>query len=215
MLESLGVMNAGLYALGAAALILCPGPNSIFVFKTSIQKGARAAFRAACAVFLGDAALIFLSYLGVAAALEAHPLLFTAVRIAGAAYLAYLGASTLVATYRRRKADKKDEPGKPLPDAGSSPFRTALILSLTNPKAIIFYVAFFSQFINPSYAHPWVSYLVMAAILEAFSFVWMTTLCFAGVAIQRFVGSRPLFAKIGNTALGALFLGFAGKLAAI
>lgn len=88
MLESFGVMNAGLYALGALALVLAPGPNSIFVFKTSIQYGSKPAFHAALAVFLGDAALIFLAYLGVAAALASHPMLFAAVRIAGAAYLA-------------------------------------------------------------------------------------------------------------------------------
>ena len=62
MLESFGVMNAGLYALGALALVLAPGPNSIFVFKTSIQYGSKPAFHAALAVFLGDAALIFLAY---------------------------------------------------------------------------------------------------------------------------------------------------------
>lgn len=150
MLESFGVMNAGLYALGALALVLvlAPGPNSIFVFKTSIQYGSKPAFHAALAVFLGDAALIFLAYLGVAAALASHPMLFAAVRIAGAAYLAYLGLSVLISTYRGKKAGN----AKPetLPDS-VKPFRTALVLSLTNPKAILFYVAFFSQFINPGF----------------------------------------------------------------
>ena len=49
MLESFGVINAGLYALGALALILAPGPNSIFVFKTSTQYGSKPAFHAALA----------------------------------------------------------------------------------------------------------------------------------------------------------------------
>ncbi|MBS6156454.1 MAG: leucine efflux protein LeuE, partial [Sutterella sp.] len=162
MLESFGVMNAGLYALGALALILAPGPNSIFVFKTSTQYGSKPAFHAALAVFLGDAALIFLAYLGVAAALTSHPLLFTAVRIAGAAYLAYLGLSVLISTYRGKKAGQAKPETLP---SSVKPFRTALVLSLTNPKAILFYVAFFSQFINPEFEHPWISYLVMASIL--------------------------------------------------
>lgn len=108
MLESFGVMNAGLYALGALALILAPGPNSIFVFKTSTQYGSKPAFHAALAVFLGDAALIFLAYLGVAAALTSHPLLFTAVRIAGAAYLAYLGLSVLIPRTAERKQARQN-----------------------------------------------------------------------------------------------------------
>lgn len=201
MLESFGVMNAGLYALGALALVLAPGPNSIFVFKTSIQYGSKPAFHAALAVFLGDAALIFLAYLGVAA-----------VRIAGAAYLAYLGLSVLISTYRGKKAGN----AKPetLPDS-VKPFRTALVLSLTNPKAILFYVAFFSQFINPGFDRTWIPYLVMASILEAFSICWMSTLALSGAAIQRFVSGSPLMSKVGNTLLGSLFLGFAGKLAAL
>ena len=79
------------------------------------------------------------------------------------------------------------------------PFRTALVLSLTNPKAILFYVAFFSQFINPEFEHPWISYLVMASILEAFSICWMSTLALSGAAIQRFVSGSPLMSKVGNT----------------
>ena len=202
MLESFGVMNAGLYALGALALVLAPGPNSIFVFKTSIQYGSKPAF----------AALIFLAYLGVAAALASHPMLFAAVRIAGAAYLAYLGLSVLISTYRGKKAGN----AKPetLPDS-VKPFRTALVLSLTNPKAILFYVAFFSQFINPGFDRTWIPYLVMASILEAFSICWMSTLALSGAAIQRFVSGSPLMSKVGNTLLGSLFLGFAGKLAAL
>lgn len=212
MLESFGVMKAGLYALGALALILAPGPNSIFVFKTSTQYGSKPAFHAALAVFLGDAALIFLAYLGVAAALTSHPLLFTAVRIAGAAYLAYLGLSVLISTYRGKKAGQAKPETLP---SSVKPFRTALVLSLTNPKAILFYVAFFSQFINPEFEHPWISYLVMASILEAFSICWMSTLALSGAAIQRFVSGSPLMSKVGNTLLGSLFLGFAGKLAAL
>ena len=185
MLESFGVMNAGLYALGALALVLAPGPNSIFVFKTSIRYGSKPAFHAALAVFLGDAALIF---------------------------LAYLGLSVLISTYRGKKAGN----AKPetLPDS-VKPFRTALVLSLTNPKAILFYVAFFSQFINPGFDRTWIPYLVMASILEAFSICWMSTLALSGAAIQRFVSGSPLMSKVGNTLLGSLFLGFAGKLAAL
>ena len=55
----------------------------------------------------------------------------------------------------------------------------------------------------------------MASILEAFSICWMSTLALSGAAIQRFVSGSALMSKVGNTLLGSLFLGFAGKLAAL
>ncbi len=209
MFESFGVLNAGLYALGALALILVPGPNTIFIFKTSVQLGTKSAFRAASAVWAGDAVLMFLAYLGVAAALQANPVLFQTVRILGAAYLAYFGISTIIAACRRKSQQEAD--GR-IPAASASPFRTALILSLTNPRAIIFYVAFFTQYINPAYEHAWVPYTILAGILESFSIAWASVLCFAGAAVMRFAGRNPLLARLGNTAVGTLFIGFAGQL---
>ena len=215
MLEAYGVLNVITYAIGALALILVPGPNTIFVFKTSIQHGERKAMQAASAIFLGDAILIFCAYVGIAGILQAHPALFTAVRWMGAAYLAWLGGSTLWATYAKKKASGAGEEEKPVETSKAHPFRTALVLSLTNPKAILFYVSFFVQFIDPTYPSAWVPYLILAGILEAFSIVYLTLLSFAGRQVFRFAGSNPILCKIGNTFVGSLFLGFAGKLASL
>lgn len=54
MLESIGVVDVGTYALGSLLIVLCPGPNSIFVLKTGISSGPRVALSGACGVFLGD-----------------------------------------------------------------------------------------------------------------------------------------------------------------
>lgn len=216
MLESLGVLNLYTYALGALILVLAPGPNSLFVLKTSIQSGERKALQASSAVFLGDAVLIFCAYIGIASLLQAHPALFTAVRWAGAAYLAWLGGTTLWSTYRKKTAAASGEPeAAPAPEAASRPFRTALILSITNPKAILFYVSFFVQFIDPAYPSSWVPYLILASILEAISIVYMTSLSFAGRKLFRLAGSSPVLCKAGNTLVGSIFLGFAGKLASL
>lgn len=212
MLESFGVLNVFAYAAGALALVLVPGPNTLCVFRTSAQHGSAAAFKAASAVFLGDALLIFCAYIGIAGILQAHPALFTAVRFAGAAYLAYLGVSAIISAWKKKKAEGAGEPVK---TSARHPFRTALILSLTNPKAILFYVSFFVQFIDPAYPRAWVPYLILASILEAFSALWLTCLSLAGERIFSFAGKSPALRKAGNTAVGTLFLGFAGKLASL
>lgn len=213
MLENLGVVNLWTYALGALVLVLMPGPNSLFVLKTSVQGGTARAMKAACAVFLGDAILIACAFLGIASILQAHPALFTTVRFAGAVYLAWLGLGALARTLPRR--GRAPQKGSATASEGQPPFRTALLLSVTNPKAILFYVSFFVQFIDPAYPRPWVPYLVLASILEAFSVLYMSSLAFAGSRISRMVAGRPGLGRLGSALEGSLFLGFAGKIASL
>ena len=197
MLESFGVLNI----LGAIVIIMVPGPNTLYVLKTAIVDGRRGGFTAAAGVFTGDAVLVFCAYLGIAALMQAHPEVFFWIKMIGAAYLAYLGSKAIYATFiAPRKANSKF-------------FRNALALSLTNPKSILFYVSFFVQFIDPTYANPAISYFILAVILEFFSMIWMSTLITVGADLLKFVGRRPSIAKLGNTAVGSLFLMFASKLA--
>lgn len=100
-------------------------------------------------------------------------------------------------------------------DPGERYFTKALTLSLTNPKAILFYVSFFVQFIDFSYAHTWISYLVLAGMLEAMSFVYLTLLIFGGTLMARFFRQRQTAARLGNGLIGLFFMGFAARLATL
>ncbi len=178
MFESFGVLNFWTYMAGLILIIIVPGPNSLYVLKSSTSHGTRAGYRAALGVFTGDAILIFLSFIGVASVIKASPTLFMIVRYLGAAYLLYLGSKILFVTFKQKK----------LPNTGDDSvvvksekiFTRALILSLTNPKAILFYISFFIQFIDFSYAQAWVPYLVLASILEFVSFLYLSLLIFSG-----------------------------------
>ncbi|WP_265684783.1 LysE family transporter, partial [Providencia rustigianii] len=64
-----------------------------------------------------------------------------------------------------------------------------------------------------NYAHAWVPYLVLAAILEAISFLYLSLLIFSGYLIARFLREKQILAKLGNCTVGAFFMGFAAKLA--
>ena len=168
---------------------------------------------------IGDSVLIFLAYIGIAAAIKAHPMIFTWVKVAGGLYLAWLGGKVIWNTFFvKKKGEGKpaqiDAAGKASPQKGTvmKSFRTALALSLTNPKAILFYVSFFVQFIDESYAHTGISYLILALILQAISFTWLSLLVTVGADCLKLLARNPGIAKLGNTALGSLFLMFAGKL---
>lgn len=220
MLESIGVVDVGTYALGSLLIVLCPGPNSIFVLKTGISSGPRVALAGACGVFLGDTVLMLATYLGVAAVIAANPGIFLAVKLAGAAYLAYLASRILWGTWRPVFAHEAGvtvetpgaQPARRDVLTGATAFRTALTLSLTNPKAILFFLSFFMPFIDASKGHPALAFLVLALILQFWSVCYMTSLAQIGQPLLKFFGRRPVFGRIGNTIVGLVFYFFAVKL---
>ncbi|KNE83765.1 MULTISPECIES: leucine efflux protein LeuE [Streptomyces] len=92
------------------------------------------------------------------------------------------------------------------------PFRRALVISLLNPKAILFFVSFFVQFVDPGYAHPALSFLLLGTFCTLFSFLYLTTLILGGSRIAERFRSRSRLSAGVTSAAGALFLGFAVKL---
>lgn len=222
MLGSIGVVDYPTFLIGSLLIILCPGPNSLYVLRTSVAEGARVAFAGACAVFLGDSILLLATYLGVAALILAHPSIFFALKCAGAAYLSWLAFrifSGIAASFKARPsagetvaADRpKEERARLTPKAA---FKTALALSLSNPKAILFMLSFFLPFINAEKGHPGLAFLVLALTLQFWSVCYLTALTQIGKALLFFFGRRPLWGIVGNGAVALLFLFFAWKLVA-
>lgn len=211
-MESLGVIQFWTFLAGVIVIILMPGPNSLFVLKTSIVQGPKHAWCALAAVLLGDATLILLSYLGLASVLLASPELFRWIRYLGAAYLLFIGVQILL-SLRQSKVNEDAEGPAVVAASCASVFRKSLLLSLTNPKAILFFMSFFIQFIDASFTPNWVPYLVLAVVLEIISLLYLTTLVYAGAAIASFFKGQPKAGQAGNLLLGLLFTGFAVRLA--
>lgn len=209
----LGVTDLWTYVIATVLVILLPGPNSLYVLSVAARRGVRDGYRAATGVFVGDAVLMIASAAGVASLLQASPVLFSIVKYAGAAYLAYLGVMLLIAgikSWRARNSPAEDEPA---PATGvERPFRRAFIASLLNPKAILFFVAFFVQFVDPGYAYPALSFLLLGAIVQIFSFTYLTVLIFGGNALASAFRRRRRLSSVGTGGIGALMLGFAAKL---
>ena len=205
----LGVTDIWTYVLGTVAIILLPGPNSMYVLSTAATRGVRKGYQAACGVFLGDAILMIASAAGVASLLRTFPPVFLVLKYAGAAYLAYLGVRMVIGALRR-PAPVVDTAA---PVAADRPFRRAFTISLMNPKAILFFVSFFIQFVDPGYAYPAVTFTVLGAIVQLCSFLYLTALIFAGSWLAAAFRRRRRLARVGAGAVGALFLGFSLRLA--
>ncbi|WP_158277825.1 leucine efflux protein [Pseudosporangium ferrugineum] len=258
----LGITDFWTYVLGTAAIVLLPGPNSIFVLSVAAQRGVRAGYRAAFGVFLGDTVLMVLAAAGVASLLQAYPPIFMVVKYAGGAYLAWVGLGIIRSAWRKWRArgtangstvgdaiahseqapdntmvrpwpleqTGSQSAGSAVPsgaDAGDEtarrrgadragmqrPFRRALIVSLLNPKAILFVVSFFIQFVEPGYAHPALSFLVLGAVLQFFSALYLSGLIFGGQFLAGQFRRRRRLSAAASTGIGVLFVGFGVKLA--
>lgn len=212
--HALGITDLWTYVFGVVFIILLPGPNSMYVLSLAAQRGVKAGYRAACGVFVGDTVLMVLSAAGVASLLKANPLLFSVVKYGGAAYLLYIGVGMLRGAWRKL--------ARPAADAGADvrravdgerPFRKALVVSLLNPKAILFFISFFIQFVDPAYAHPALSFVVLGAIAQLASFVYLSTLIFTGARLADHFRRRRKLAAGASGGVGGLFVGFFVKLA--
>ncbi|GAA0397138.1 MULTISPECIES: leucine efflux protein LeuE [Micromonospora] len=217
MSSVLGITDIWTYVLGTVAIVLLPGPNSLFVLSTAARRGVGTGYRAAAGVFVGDGVLMFLSAAGVASLLKAYPPVFLVIKYAGAAYLGYVGLTMLRAAWRRWR-DRNDPTTPRLIDAAQpaemrSPFRKALVISLLNPKAILFFVSFFIQFVDPTYPWPALSFLLLGLIAQVTSALYLTALIFAGTFLAAQFRQRRRLSAGATTAVGALFLGFGVKLA--
>lgn len=211
----LGVIDLQTYLVGTILIVLLPGPNSLYVLSVAARKGVRSGYAAAAGVWTGDSVLMILSAGGVASMLQANAVLFGVVKYLGAGYLGWLAIGMLRAAWsmwrERRTPVQTAEAAQPA-TAGERPYRRALVISLLNPKAILFFVAFFVQFVDPSYGNPVLSFLVLGAVAQVASVTYLSVLIVSGDRLaETFRRSRRVSAAMTST-VGALFLGFAVKL---
>lgn len=214
-----GVVHLPTYLAGLVLIVLLPGPNSLYVLSVAARRGVRAGYTAAAGVWCGDTVLMTLGAAGAASLLKANPVLFGIVKYAGAGYLAWIAVGMLRAaremwrTRRERALEEAQAPGETTREAaGERPFRRALVISLVNPKAILFVVAFFVQFVDPAYPYPALSFVVLGALLQLASFLYLSLLIFSGTRLAAAFRRRRLLSAGATSAAGALFLGFAAKL---
>lgn len=229
----LGITDLSTYLAGLALIILLPGPNSLYVVSVAARSGARTGYRAALGVVCGDTVLMVLSAGGVASLLQASPALFAMVKFTGAGYLSWLAVGMLRGAWRLWRtrgshgAERLCGPDGPHSTAAAGagaeagghgakaaerPYRKALVISLLNPKAILFFISFFVQFVDPDYAHPVLSFVALGAWVQLFSLTYLSVLIFTGAHLAAAFRRRKRLTAGLSAAAGTAFLGFAVKL---
>ncbi|HWN33090.1 MAG TPA: LysE family translocator [Pseudonocardia sp.] len=133
------------FVLACVVLVLIPGPTVIFVVSRALAHGRRSALSTVTGNSVGSAVLVLLVSFGLGSVVERSLLVFTVIKLVGAAYLVYLG----VRTYRERgRLADALRVATPV-GAGRGVFRQGVLVGLTNPKALVFYAAVLPQFVDP------------------------------------------------------------------
>ncbi len=192
------------FIVATVALVLAPGPGSLFVAKSAALSGVKGGIRAMLGIMLGDTCLILFSFFGVSALFAAHSSLFHTVRILGAGYLIGLGVLSLF-----RPADKREGPA----DVCSAAFRKAFAITLLNPKAVLFFTAFFPIFINTPAGGLFMKYTCLTVVFMALSATYLSLLSRLTVKVGAQFRRSRLMQSIARKACGCLFVAFGVKVA--
>ena len=217
-----GITDIATFIAGTIFIVLLPGPNSLYVMSVASRFGVAAGYRGACGIFVGDTVLMLASATGAASLLRTNPLVFMVVKYAGALYLAWMGIGLLrsaIAMWRDRNKNVDASGAEPCVNApspavdASRPFHNALVISLMNPKAILFFVSFFIQFVDPAYAHPVLSFCILGAVVQFFSALYLSALIFGGAYLALQFRRRRRLSAVATGGVASVFISFSAKLA--
>ncbi len=183
------------------------------MLSVAAKRGVRAGYQGAAAVVVGDAVLMVLAAAGIGSLLAAYPGIFTVIKYAGGGYLIWIGIQLILGAIKRwRNGVMVNETGSEPADT-SHPFKRALAISLVNPKAILFFVSFFIQFVDPAYPHPALTFAALGAILQIVSIIYLSALILIGARVAESFRRRHRLSAAMTGGVGGIFIGFGAKLA--
>lgn len=187
-----------------------PGPNMLYVMSTSARHGVNAAVVAMAGCMTALLAMMSISAAGLGALLHTFPTVFEVLRLAGAAYLAYLG----VKCWRAPVSDATDDGVSPdaMPTAQRGAiYRQGFLVAASNPKAILFAAAFFPQFIHPE-AAKLPQFAILLATFSVIEVAWYFVYAVSGKSLAVYL-RRATVMRAFNRVTGGVFIGFAGLMA--
>ena len=195
------------YSAFVAAIVLflaIPGPGNLALITSTGKGGVRGGLAATMGVIAGDQVLMWAAVAGVAALLATYPAAFRAVQWLGAVYLAWLGGKMLMA----RPGDAPVLHIRP-----RQYFQQALAITLLNPKAIVFYMAFFPLFVDPQHHRGLLSFAVMAATIAALTFLYGLGMTLLTHHLAERMRAHPLVGRLLEKLAGVFLIGFGIRLA--
>ena len=198
-----GIADYPAFVLAVIVFLAIPGPGNLVLLTSTAKGGLRGGLAATLGVIAGDQVLMWAAVAGVAAVLATQPEFFQAMQWLGAAYLSYIG-------YKMWTTKEGDAPVINI-TAGHY-FRQSLWITLLNPKAIMFYMAFFPLFIDPQAHAGFFTFGVMALTLAALTFLYGLIICVLARRLSSRLQQRPWIGQALQKIGGGLLVAFGLKL---
>jgi leucine efflux protein len=199
-----GIADYGAFVVAIIIFLLIPGPGNLALITSTGKGGFRGGVAATLGVIAGDQVLIWLAVAGVATLLAAYPAAFNGVQWVGAGYLAWLGYRLLVA-----------KPGD-APILNIRPrqyFQQAFVITLLNPKAIVFYMAFFPLFVDPVRHQGMLTFGVMAVTIVGLTLLYGLAVTLLTYYLAERLRASPRVGQTLEKLAGVFLIGFGVKLA--
>ncbi|USZ72569.1 LysE family translocator [Natronosalvus halobius] len=190
----------------AIALIVSPGPDSIYTLTRSISDGRTVGVTAAFGSSTGSVVHTTAAMLGLSAILQTSALAFTVVKFVGAAYLVYLGVQTL------RNSEEFEISPESTTYTPSESFRSALLINVLNPKVAVFFLAFLPQFVRPGSSTA-LQIFTLGVLFASLGFLYQAMLAVFSARARRVITERELVKDALRVASGSVLIGFGVKLA--
>jgi len=199
-----GVADYGAFVAAIILFLAIPGPGNLALITSTSKGGRKGGLAATLGVIAGDQVLMWAAVAGVAALLATYPAAFHAVQWLGAAYLAWLGFRMLTA----KPGDK--------PVLNIQPrhyFKQAALITLLNPKAIVFYMAFFPLFVDPARHQGLLTFGVMATTIAVLTFLYGLIVVLLTYHLAERLRANPVITRVLEKLAGVFLIGFGVKLA--
>jgi threonine/homoserine/homoserine lactone efflux protein len=198
----LGIHHYWLFITTAIVLVLTPGQDTFFILGRSIASGRPAGIAAALGITAGSVVHTLLAAVGLSALLATSPYAFMAVKLAGAAYLFYIGIRALLS--RASGLPGSEAAGG---DDGRWPaFRQGIVTNLLNPKVALFFLALMPQFISSGSTNKVAAFLVLGVSFMTLGLAWCLVLAIAAARLRGVLVSRPSMATLLNRVAGSMFI---------
>jgi len=191
----------------SAIVVITPGVDMALVTKNALLQGRAAAQAAALGINVGIFVWTIAAAVGLAAVIAASAAAFTAIKLAGAVYLVYLGVRSLLAS--RRSASTLSTERRPLTTAAA--FRQGVASNLLNPKIAVFFTSLLPQFVDEGHATAQ-DLLLLGALFNAMGVVWL--LAYAAIAARgRGLLQQPRVQRAFERVTGVAFIALGTRLA--
>ncbi len=210
-----GIENYLGFILAAILLNLTPGTDSMYIITRSISQGQTAGFYSVLGITSGILVHTLLAALGLSVLLANSPIAFMIVKYIGAAYLCYLGLKMLLSKNSSSIANNlsKDK-GLTSQKAvdGWQIYKQGVLTNTFNPKVALFFLAFFPQFIDASYAYGTLSFLMLGLTFATTGFIWCLCLALLASKFSKKLRENPKIESMMNKISGVVFMGLGIKL---